>query len=136
MYEVFEHTADFGLRIRAASLEALFAEAGCALFAAIVSNFDAVAPRDEFRFALPPGPHDEMLHDWLDELLFAFHAQRIVCARFAVELDAAGLRAVAWGEPIDTARHQLDCEIKAITYHGLQVVRQGDDWLAEVIVDI
>jgi SHS2 domain-containing protein len=136
MYEVFEHTADFGLRIRAASLEALFAEAGCALFAAIVSNFDAVAPRDEFRFTLATGPHDELLHDWLDELLFAFHTQRIVCARFAVELDATGLRAVAWGEPIDTARHQLDCEIKAITYHGLQVVRQGDDWLAEVIVDI
>ena len=27
MYETFEHTADLGLRIRAASLNALFAEA-------------------------------------------------------------------------------------------------------------
>ena len=26
--------------------------------------------------------------------------------------------------------------MKAITYHGLKVVREGDGWLAEVIVDI
>ena len=33
-------------------------------------------------------------------------------------------------------RHELDMEIKAITYHGLKVERDGDGWLAEVIVDI
>ena len=33
-------------------------------------------------------------------------------------------------------RHQLDVEVKAITYHGLKVEQHGDGWLAEVIVDI
>ena len=30
----------------------------------------------------------------------------------------------------------MDMEVKAITYHGLKVQRDGDGWLAEVIVDI
>jgi SHS2 domain-containing protein len=38
---------------------------------------------------------------------------------------------------MDPARHQMDHEVKAITYHGLRVARQDDGtWLAEVIVDI
>ena len=40
------------------------------------------------------------------------------------------------GEPIDPARHVLDHEVKAITYHRLKLERQADRWLAEVIVDI
>jgi SHS2 domain-containing protein len=38
---------------------------------------------------------------------------------------------------MDPARHTMDHEVKAITYHGLDV-RQIDDgtWQAEVIVDI
>ena len=50
--------------------------------------------------------------------------------------DASGLTAAARGEPIDRRRHEMDMEVKAITYHGLKVQRDGDGWLAEVIVDI
>lgn len=136
MYEVFEHTADFGLRIRADSLEGLFAEAGRALFAAICTNYDDVQATAEVRFEVVGDRRDELLHDWLDELLFAFHTRRMLFAQFTVELTDAGLRAIARGEPLDLARHSLDCEIKAITYHALKVEQQPDGWLAEVIVDI
>ena len=37
---------------------------------------------------------------------------------------------------MDAVRHQLDVEIKAVTWHGLKVERTSDGWLAEVIVDI
>ena len=55
---------------------------------------------------------------------------------FGVEVGADGLRATAWGEPVDRARHELSHEVKAITYHGLRVEKTPDGWLAEVIVDI
>ena len=44
VYEIFEHTADLGLRMRAGSLDELFADAGRALFSVIVANPDAVRP--------------------------------------------------------------------------------------------
>ena len=43
-----------------------------------------------------------------------------------------GLSGTAWGEPLDPARHALDHEVKAITYHGLRVEQTADGWLAEV----
>lgn len=135
-YEFFEHTADLGLRIRADTLETLFEEAARALFSAIVVNLDEVQEVDTARFAIEADRLDDLLRDWLAELLYVFHADHRLFAAFEVRLDGDRLEATARGEPIDPARHEIDAEIKAVTYHGLKVERDGDGWLAEVIVDL
>jgi len=56
--------------------------------------------------------------------------------KFEVLIDESGLKAVAWGEPLEPERHGRSHEVKAITYHELKVERTADGWLAEVIVDI
>ena len=53
-----------------------------------------------------------------------------------IEVSEAGLKAIAYGEPMDPARHEPAHEVKAITYHDLKVEQTADGWLAEVIVDI
>ena len=138
MHEVFDHTADIGLRIRAETLDQLFCEAGEALYSLIVANLDEVQPRSKANFTLSgrEGEYDYLLFDWLNELLFAFDARRMVFAKFEARVLPTGLQATAWGEELDPARHRLEHEVKAITYHGLKVVREGPGWLAEVIVDI
>ena len=138
MYETFEHTADVGLRVRAATLEELFAEAARGFFSLIVENSDHVQPAREFAISVPgrTGAIDYLLFDWLNELLFRFDRNRDVFSKFTVKFSDGGLEAIAWGEPINTARHQLDHEVKAITYHRLKVAQEADGWMAEVIVDI
>ncbi len=136
MYEVFEHTADLGLRVRAATLNALLAEAAQALFSIIVENLAEVRPVLEKSFAIEGRDREYLLFDWLNELLFTFDTEHLVLARFNVLVDAEGLRATAQGEPLDPQRHRLDHEVKAITYHGLKLEPTPDGWLAEVIVDI
>ncbi|MHC4429110.1 MAG: archease, partial [Planctomycetota bacterium] len=42
MYELFEHTADLGLRVQAPDLDGLFAEAGLGLFSVIVETLEGV----------------------------------------------------------------------------------------------
>jgi len=141
MYEFFEHTADLGLRARADSLPELYAESGRALFAALVDNYEAVEARDTRQLTIKAARHDELLHDWLAELLYLYDVDHLLLARFDVELTGAdgaelALAATVHGEPIDHQRHELDTEIKAITWHGLRVEEDGDGWLAEVIVDL
>ncbi len=136
MYEHFEHTADLGLRIRAGSLEELFAEAGCALTAALVSRPDSVEPAERRTICLEADERDDLLHDWLAELLYLFEAEHMLFSRFEVSLPPGELRATAWGETIDLERHDLEQEIKAITYHGLTIEPAPGGWLAEVIVDL
>ena len=136
MYEYFEHTADLGIRARAADLNGLFAEAATALFAAVVDGLDSVRPVQQVEIAVEGAEPDYLLFDWLRELLFRLDAEHLLLSKFDVRVTETGLKATATGEPLDPARHVLSHEVKAITYHGLRVEREGDGWVAEVIVDI
>jgi SHS2 domain-containing protein len=136
MYETFDHTADVGLRIRAADLDTLFTDAARAMFSVLSGNLQAVCPTEEIRIALPADDLDALLREWLGELLYAFHVRKLVFADFTVAVSERGLQGVARGEPMDASRHRLDVEIKAVTWHGLKVERVDEGWLAEVIVDI
>jgi len=136
MYEIFEHTADLGLRVRSPSLNELFEEAAVALFSAIVENPDNIRPTKQYSFQLEAEQGDELLRDWLGELLYHFHADHLLLGRFQVSIQNNRLTATAAGEQVDTTKHKIDMEIKAVTYHGLKLVHDDDGWLAEVIVDI
>jgi SHS2 domain-containing protein len=136
MYETFEHTADLGLRIRAADLDQLFAEAAEALFSVIVEDLSAVNSKQRLDVQLQGDDRALLLFDWLNELLFRFDAEHLLFGKFEVRLKDDTLNGAAWGEPLDLSRHSLSHEIKAITYHGLRVEQEEDGWVAEVIVDI
>jgi SHS2 domain-containing protein len=136
MYETFDHTADLGLRIRAADLNTLFAEASLGLFSTLVEDLETVSPVQRLEVTIPGIDREYLLFDWLKELLYHFEVEHLLLSRFSVKIDADGLQGSAWGEPIDRQRHELAHEVKAITYHGLRVEETPDGWLAEVIVDI
>jgi len=136
MYQIFEHTADLGIRIEAEDLNTLFAEAGRALFSIIVTNVDAVHPIEQVEFNISGTDREFLLCDWLSELLFAFEKRRLLLTEFTVDVQEQGLSATARGETVDTRRHRLEHEVKAVTYHGLKVEETDDRWIAEVIVDI
>ena len=136
MYEVFEHTADLGLRVKAASLNDLMADAASGLFSMIVVNLDDVERVVTKTYKVAGNQPDYLLFDWLTELLYTFDTERLVLADFKVHLDESGLTATCHGEPIDREKHDLDHEVKAITYHQLKVNETEAGWVAELIVDI
>jgi protein archease len=136
MYEFFEHTADLGLRIRAADLDTLFVEAAQALFTAIVEDLATVQPVCEVEVRVQGSDLEYLLCDWLKELLFHFDAEHLLLSRFEAHVGRDGMTGKAWGEPLDRGRHELEHEVKAITYHGLRLEQTDDGWLAELIVDI
>ncbi len=136
MFEVFEHTADLGLRIDAANLNDLFVESAQALFSTVVENLDTIRSEVQVDVRLEEDDPSYLLFDWLNELLFQFDSKHLLFGRFEAAIEGNRLVGTAWGEPIDRARHVLDHEIKAITYHGLTVEKSANGWRAEVIVDI
>jgi len=135
-HETFEHTADIGLRVRAADLDQLMAEAAVGLVAVIVANPAAIRPGEHGHFTIPGERPDDLLHDWLTQLLVTLDTRHLVFARFEVRHQPGGLAAQAWGERLDPQRHKLGMEVKAVTYHRLMVEPTADGWLAEVILDL
>ena len=137
MYEHFDHTADLGLRVRASTLEELLAEAGRGLLAMIVANPASVRPVQTRSIELPASEPSLVLFDWLTELLYAFESDKLLLCEFDVHIANGKLTATCRGEPMDPSQHEMDHEVKAITYHQLHAERQSDQsWFAEVIVDI
>jgi SHS2 domain-containing protein len=136
MHELFEHTADLGLRATAPDLSALFAEMAACLVSAMVEEPASVHPAQEVRIEITGTNRDYLLFDWLKELLLRFETDHMLFAAFEVVVTESGVKATARGETYDPARHVLSHEVKAITYHELKVEQTANGWLAEVIVDI
>ena len=136
MYEVFEHTADLGLRIRAGDLNGLFVEAGKGFASLLVSEPAEVRLTETVEFHLEGDDPLFLFFDWLNELLYTFDTRKLILVDFQVAVDDKGLQATARGETMNASRHRMEHEVKAITYHGLKVQHETDGWLAEVIVDI
>ena len=136
MHELFEHTADLGLRATASNLDDLFVEAGICLTSAIVDDIDTIEPRVETTVRIEGTDLEYLMFDWLRHLLYLFEEGQWLFRTFEVKHSESGLSAIAFGEPYDPTRHALAREVKAITYHELKVEPTADGWLAEVIVDI
>lgn len=136
MHELFEHTADLGLRATAPDAPSLFAEMARCLLSAMVEDPAGVRAVQEVRIELAGTDREFLVFDWLNALLLRFETDRMLFAGFDVKLTDGGLEATATGETYDPGRHELAHEVKAITYHELKVVEDGGEWLAEAIVDI
>jgi len=136
MYEIFEHTADLGIRVSAEDINTLFIEAGKALFSVIVENLSEVHNEQERTIEILGSDREYLFFDWLSELLYLFEIGKLLCSEFDVAVTETGLKAKVRGEPVDSQRHLLSHEVKAVTYHHLRVEQTSRGWEAEVILDI
>ena len=143
-HRAFEHTADVGVEVEAPTREALFAEAAIALCDTLTAR-DAVRTQIERSVELEAPDEEALLVDFLDEVLYHFDTEGLVFSQAHVELRPAegalapggvALRARLGGERYDESRHPLRSVVKAVTYHGLFLRRDGDRWRARVLFDV
>lgn len=134
-YEYFDVTADIGFRAYGESLNEAFENAGLAIFN-IISDTSNVEPKKEISFKVRSEDEISLLYDFLEELLFYHEIEFMLFSEFHVEIDdMLQLRATIRGEAIDWDRHERKTEIKAITYHKMDV-RKTDIFEVQAIVDL
>ncbi len=135
-YRILDHTADVGLEARGADLAELFSNAARGMFAVIAAP-DTVRPSKELLVKAEAEDLENLLVNWLSELLYLSATQGILFCRFDIaQIDPQHIVAKALGEPIDPSRHELYTEIKAVTYHELKVQKQDQRWIARVLFDV
>jgi len=136
--EVFDHTADVGLRIHGDDLPDLFRTAAEGLFDYIVANRSDVRIDRTEVITLSADSTADLLLAWLNELIFRAETTHTLFTSFEIQINRNGLalEATIGGEPIDRDRHVLDHEVKAVTHHGATLEPEGAGWVAELILDI
>lgn len=138
-YSFFSHTGDVGLRVRARSLDDLFADAAIAL-TDTVTDHRLVAATRSADVRLRSTAIDLLLIDWLNELVYRLEIDGLLVARVQVRVTAAAgewtLRGSVDGDRLDPARHPIKTLVKAATYHALEVRQAGSEWHATVVLDV
>jgi len=135
-YELIDHTADIGVKVRGKSVGELFENAAYAMFD-LIADLNRIKKREVLEVEIKGEKMDELLADWLRELLYKFNGERHLLKDFKIEeIGQKGLKARVSGEKLDLSRHSLKMEIKAVTYHGLEIKRTSEGWQAQVIFDI
>ncbi len=132
-----EHTADAILHVEAPSLEALFEAAARGLAAAIAGEAARrIEPRERVRVEVEARGVERQLVRFLNELLYLFDTQRFVVAGARVDLRDDAVEATLHGERVEQVEGDMQ-EVKAATYHGLEVQRTPDGrWTADVVLDL
>ena len=138
-YEILEHTADIRVRVRAGDLKTLFSRSSRAMFDLIAGRKTALgagnADKVELTVSQKAGNLEELFINWLNELLFLSSSQGLIFSGFKIKsLSENSLEALVLGEKAEN--YQINKEIKAATYHQLQITKSGNDCMVEVIFDV
>lgn len=132
----FDHTGDLGFEVRAFDLAGLFHNAARGLYEILVETLPPPGAGVE-SVELEEAAPDLLLRSFLSELLYRFLARRVILVDFvAMSIGEGRLRARGRVGRFDQARDGLRTELKAVTYHQLDVHRDGAGWIARVIFDV
>jgi tRNA nucleotidyltransferase (CCA-adding enzyme) len=135
-WEHFSHEADIGVRGIGASREEAFEQAALAMIAAIADPKN-VRPNEAVEIACEAPDDELLLVEWLNAVIYEIATRHMLWGRFKVRIDGHRLRATAWGEKTEVARHQPAVEVKGATYTNLSVAQdRSGAWVAQCVVDV
>jgi SHS2 domain-containing protein len=135
-WEHFHHQADVGVRGIGATPGEAFEQAALAM-QAVITDPGRVEPGERVELTCQESDLELLLVDWLNAVLYQMATRHLLFSRFEVRLSPGRLDGLAWGEPVDPARHQPAVEVKGATYTELGVGPDGSGgWIAQCVVDV
>jgi SHS2 domain-containing protein len=135
-YELIEHTADVGLRSFGSKISTCFEYAAKGMFDLITAS-SIIEDKGEYHIELKADDVEQLLVDFLNDLLFLHSSRNLVFGFFKVSIDIERcyLSAIVKGDEFDLSKYQYGMEIKAVTYHMLEV-KKNKPYTVQVLFDI
>lgn len=135
-FRFLNHTADLGILVYGEDPGELFTNAAEAFFS-IITDLHRVGENTERIVRVESSHLEDLMVQWLAELLYIHDVEGLLFKKFSIEeLDSGVLKARVRGEPFDESRHVIKTQIKAVTYHQIQVREEKGRWRARVIFDL
>jgi SHS2 domain-containing protein len=142
-FEFFDVTADVGYKAYGETLGEAFENAALAMFE-VITDTSTIKPLIEKKIKLDAEDEYAILYDWLSELLFFHDSEFMVFSNFNVKIECQTidnnkryyLEASAFGEQFDPSKHERRSEVKAVTYHMMDININCHPIKLQVILDI
>lgn len=132
-FEYFDVTADIGFYAFGNSLEKAYENAASAMFN-IMTDIKTVRPIQKREFKIKSEDFVSLLYDYLEELLFLFDVELLFFSKFEVFIEKINeetyeLNCIAYGEEVNWNIHPRKGEVKAITFHKMEVIFEDDGFV-------
>jgi len=130
-YREIEHTADWELEVWAPDLSGLLEQAARGMYALSGVCLER-SPHEQRELALQANDPEGLLVVFLGELLHFIEQDNLAFDQFQIELDDYNLHAQLSG----SQAQRMEKEIKAVTYHNLQVCQTANGLHVNIVFDV
>ena len=130
-FKEIEHTADWELKVWANDISTLFEQAALGMYSLAGSRLK-LKPRISRTIELQNIDKESLLVDFLSELLYFTEVEEIGFDTFELQFDENTLIATLYGAPVDT----ISKDIKAVTYHNLEILEEADGLEVSIVFDV
>lgn len=137
-FRYLDHMTDAVIEAYGSNLNEAFEQAALALCDTMV-DLQSVEPATELVLSASGSDLYSLLFDWLDKVMLLLVADGIAMSEFKVEISRNGvflLTAFARGEKLDLKKHKYKVEIKAVTYHEMEVREDSSGATVRFLLDL
>ena len=138
-YRFLDHMTDAVIEAYGETLEEAFENAAKGLNDTMV-DLKTVRPSKEIKITAQGHDLYSLLFDWLDKVMLLLVADGIVMSEFSVKIQhndgGYSLTGIAKGEKLDLERHYYKVEIKAVTYHEMEIRQEKGKATARFLLDL
>lgn len=135
-YSLFSHTADLGMSVTGHSCEDLFRNAGSALLELLVANKTSKIEQ-KLEISLIGNDLPDLMVKWLSEILYLFEGERLVVTEIFINaIDTHSITSTLSVMKYNSRYNEILREIKAVTYHQIEVKEKKGIWTARIIFDL
>jgi len=138
-FEILEHTADIGIAAYGKTKREVFINTARGMFEIIAGETKNSKENFCDKIKLEAGNLEGLLFAWLNELLYISETKLVILSKFKIkELSDYQIKAEVEGAKINPPSVKIEKEIKAVTYHRLEIKKDEESglWRAQIIFDI
>ena len=135
-YKLIDHTADFGIQVFGSDSQELFTNAALAMFD-VITEMDVLTGRDSCDITASGEDWSDLMVNWLREMLYLWNGREMLVKSVQILSSTENkIFARIYFDVYMPDRHIIKTEIKAVTYHQIQVKSSPSGWKAQIIFDI
>jgi SHS2 domain-containing protein len=138
-FEIIDHTADIGIVAYGKTKKEVFINAAKGMFEIIAGENRDLKENFYDKIKLEAKSLEDLLIAWLNELLYISEIKLVILNKFKIkELSDVQIKAEVGGTKINHLSVRIKREVKAVTYHRLEIKKDEESglWSAQVIFDI
>ena len=99
-----------------------------------------ITPDQEYEIIAKGHDIESLLYDWLEKVMLRILIDNIVLSDFKVKISESNgnyfLKGIVKGEVLDLQKHHYKVEIKAVTYHGMEIKQKENIITTRFLLDL